>query len=199
MRGGDTRSVNPPQISSNPVLRHRYRFRAASAQTEYAISARNAVLAAGAVCSSANATLSAIAMAVRIRAIHIWAGAATAGTPVTASVKFAPIVNVGSNFGNIEISDTTMSTAIPAVVHAKTDKNTAAHVWNGPDAGGSIILAWLSFPAGAIVDVEAEWVLADDVAATNLAVASAAAGVMYYPPLDGGSDVLLPVSLITTT
>jgi hypothetical protein len=58
----------------------------------------------------------------------------------------------------------------------------------------------LTAPTGSIIDVDATCLLNDSTSATQaFTVAAGTLGVLYFLPLDGATDLFLPVSLLTTT
>jgi hypothetical protein len=97
-----------------------------------------------------------------------------------------------------EISDTTMSVSTPAHISAKPPIGSYAYTWLSPS--GSQFAFELTAPTGSIIDVHATYMLQDDQAAgTSYTVAAGTLGALYYLPLDGATDLYLPVGLGTTT
>jgi hypothetical protein len=86
---------------------------------------------------------------------------------------------------------------VPAHVTSKPPVGSAASFWLG---SASNTMFTLVAPVGSVIDVHCTHVLFDtQAAADTLAVAAGTLGALYYMPLDGVSDVYLPVSLGTTT
>jgi hypothetical protein len=122
----------------------------------------------------------------------MWGTTAAAGSSSTVSVNWA-----NSNFGaDIEVSDTSSSTAYPPYVTTSPPKGTEASWWHL--SSNTTALAYLNYPSGAIVDVDVELTLCDGDSPSTYAIASGLAGVVYYLSLDLVSHTLTPVSLTTT-
>ena len=189
------RRLNPPQIPTNVAVRHIYRFRSTSATTTV-IQDTNLCDIGGAMCTVVNTALRPLALTVKVHSVAIWAPPASQGAAATCSIAWT---SLGGNtyLQEIEVSDTTVSTAVPAHVHAKPPPGSGASVWLGR---GGVSIFWLTAPVGSVIDVDCTHVLNDTVdLGTALGVAAGNLGQLYWPPLDGVTDVYLPVSLQTTT
>jgi hypothetical protein len=184
--------MHPPQLRTNVIVKHRYRFTSTSA-TPQTIVDNDVVGIAGAVCSVANATLNLIAASVKIHSIEIWSPPASQGSAATCSVEWL------STFSpTIEVSDTTVSVSEPAHIRASPPSGSAASFWINPASAQNIMKVMA--PVGSIIDVKCTHLLIDEgTAGASYAVAAGTLGVLYYLPLDGASDVYLPTSLTTTT
>ena len=146
------------------------------------------------MCSTANNSVSLIANSVKVHKVSIWSPPAAQGGTATCSVTWS---TANDYTAMVEVSDTTMSTAIPAHVSTKPPPGSAASFWLG--AGTNTIFTVIA-PTGSIIDVHCTHVLYDTQAAgTTVTVAAGTLGALYYMPLDGATDVYLPVSLGTTT
>lgn len=184
--------LHPPQLRTNVVVKHRYRFVSTSG-TAQSIVADDLTGIAGAICTVANSTLSKVAKSVKLHSVEIWTPPASQGAAATCSLEWAG----ASNGPSIEVSDTTVSVSEPAHVRSVPPQGTPASFWQ--NAGGGQLMI-MTCPTGSIIDVVCSHVLYDDAAAgVTYAVAAGTLGVMYYLPLDGSSDVFLPASLNTTT
>ncbi len=186
--------MKPPEIASNVIVDHVYRFVSTSGNST-SITQANLIGIAGGVCTVANTTLSLIGNTVSVKRVSIWSPPSAQGQAVTCSVEWTSAVAAGGRM--IERSDTSVSTAMPAQVHARPPKGSLASFWLG---SGSDSVFVITAPAGSIIDVHAVHVL-EDAAGANLtyAVAAATLGDLYWLPLDGSTDLYTPVSLRTTT
>jgi hypothetical protein len=185
--------TQPPQLASNVQVVHTYRFRS-TVGTMVSIGQTNLRGIAGAVCCTANSDVRILAGAVKIHKISIWSPPASQGAVSTCSVIWSSAIDY---LPMVELTDTTMSTAIPAHVSAVPPKGCAASFWLG--AGTNNIVSIVA-PVGSIIDVHCTHVLQDDGASGSIyTVAAGTLGALYYLPLDGSTDGFLPVSLTTTT
>ncbi len=181
----------PPQLRTNVILKHRYRFTSTSGTAQTIID-DDVVGIAGAVCSVANSTLNMIAQSVKIHEIEIWTPPASQGSAATCSVEW-----LSTYSPSIEVSDTTVSVSRPAHVVARPPEGSAASFWINP--GGTQNIMKLTAPVGSIIDLKCTHVLVDGTVGRSYTVAAGTLGVLYYLPLDGASDVYVPTSLTTTT
>jgi hypothetical protein len=96
-----------------------------------------------------------------------------------------------------ETSAATMSVGVPTKIHATT-QGSAASTWIPNNGSGTVMT--LSYPAGAVVDVDVEFILSDNIT-SNTTVTPANSGSntkVYYVPLDGiTTHNLLPSRLNT--
>lgn len=184
--------MNPPQLATNLTVNHTYRFRSTNAAVQ-AITAQDLVFIAGAMCTTANTTMQNIAGSVKLRHVEIWSPPASQGAASTCSVEY--VGNAGTS--NREFSDSTVSTAVPAHLRCSPPPGSGAAFWAVPAAD---VLMNVTAPVGSIIDVSCTHVMRDDaVAGISYAIAAGTLGAVYYAPLDGVTDIFLPVSLSTTT
>lgn len=184
--------IKPPQIASNIVIDHVYRFVSTSGASTQ-ITQANLLGIAGGVGTVANTTISLIANAVSVKKVSIWSPPSAQGQAVTCSLEWTSL-----NGGRmIEVSDSSLSVAVPAVVVSRPPKGSLASLWLGNTADGVFVI---TAPTGSIIDVHAVHVL-EDAAGANITYAAAAVtlGDTYWLPLDGTTDLYTPVSLRTTT
>jgi len=189
------RLIHPPQIRSNPQLRHKYRFAVGSAGT-YIITNSDVLLACGVICTTANSVVTGIFSSFRIRSIEVWGGfvgSSTSNAPTTVAVNWngAPIF-----VANAEVSDTSVSSAYPAHIVARPPKNTNASFWQ---TASSNSLFDLVVPTNAMIDLEVDLIMSDNQDAVTGTVTTGTLGTEYFLALDGAaSNDLVPVSLNTT-
>ena len=181
-------------LQSNVQVTHTYRFRS-TAGTASTITAEDVLGIAGAVCTTANSTLHLIAAAAKIHRVSIWSPPPSQGSVATCSLAWLDEYNNAKEVK--EVSDTTMSTAVPAYLTTSPPQGSQAYHWISAGASNSMKI---TAPTGSVIDIHCTHTLYD--AATNsetYSVASGTVGALYYLPLDGSSDVFLPVGLQTTT
>jgi hypothetical protein len=183
---------HPPQLRTNVIVKHRYRFTSTSA-TPQNVTQVDILGIGGAVCSVANTTLRMIYDTVKLHSVEVWAPPASQGAASTCSLEWIG----GTYFAHTEVSDSSNSVAEPAHIKAVPPAGSDASFWmNGTVSD----IMTLTCPVGSIIDVVCSHLLIDTgVAGTAYTVAAGSLGALYYLPLDGASDVYLPTSLTTTT
>jgi len=185
-------SFDPPQIATNLIVSHRYRF-AASASFSGAISPAKVLSSLGVMGTVVNTTSSQLFKCFRLKRLEIWAPPPSQGSTVTTSVEW-----LGSaNSPNLEVSDTHVSVSRPAHLIAIPPKESLASFWQ-VDSGSALFN--LVAPVGSIIDMSLDMIMVDQSTASGtVATATAVLGKIYYLALDHGtSDLLVPVSLTTT-
>ncbi len=191
-QGSNALMADPPQISTNIVVRHTYRF-AASAAFSGAISPSKVLAALGTMGTVANTTVSFLFKCFRLRSLNLWAPPSSQGSTVTTSVEWLGT----ANSPNYEVSDTSVSVSRPAHVKAVPPKTSLASFWQV--ASGTALFNLVA-PAGTIIDMSVDMIMVDQTSAsTTIGAATVTLGEIYYLALDHGtSDLLVPVSLTTT-
>ncbi len=182
-----------PQIKSNIINRHTFRFRATAALSAVACTDANILGACGTVGTVLNTSVAVLAKTYRLRGLRMWAPCTTNGTPVTVSAEF--LANIQPS---VEYSDTSMSTTVPAYLDVKPLSNSIMFYWKVTASTNAFVLTG---PSGTIIDVDVEYIMDDDAAIlTTATVATAAVGFAYWLALDGpASNLIVPVSLQTTS
>lgn len=185
-------SFDPPQIMTNVIVNHRYRFRATAAFSG-AISQLQVLSSLGTMGTVANTTVAHLFKSFRLKNIEIWAPPPSQGATVTTSVEW---LGVG-NSPNLEVSDTHVSVSRPAYLKTAPPPQSLASFWQ-ISAGANLFN--LVAPVGAIIDISYEMIMVDQTSAsTTVGAATVTLGQVYYLALDHGtSDLLVPVSLTTT-
>jgi hypothetical protein len=184
---------NPPSLKSNIVLNHTFRYRSNNVIAT-AITSNGFLGGAGGICTVANTTLVGFFYALRIRRIKVWTITATAGTAATCSVEWQGQANTP----NMEVSDTSINTAVPAMLNSVPPRNSLAANWATANTGQLCIL---TCPVGTIVDVSLQLVAWDGEANNSINTISAGTlGQVYYLALDQPSSTqrYVPISLSTT-
>lgn len=184
--------TQPPQIESVVSVTRTFRFRS-TAGTASTISALNLCQAFGGIGTVTNTTIATLASAVKLHRISIWTPPASQGAVATCSVKW---ISATGGFTS-ELSDTSMSTAIPAHVSGRPPAGSrpSFQVASTSDPMFEIVA-----PTGSVIDVHATWMIRDQSNTSDTyAAATVTLGQIYWLPLDGTADLYLPVSLATTT
>lgn len=180
------RSVIPRQIAIRPVVPMTMRYLVATALSDIDVTSvmlRNMILAVSTETTSAQATP--IFRGVRVRSVDIWATTkpADAGSAIT-SLRFMWLGYAGffepkelSVFGTYDH---------PAHIHAVPPKNSLAAMWIDVSAGTADVFSFVTVPAGAVIDINFEYILADasdpaTEAMTEVTITSAVASGLYAP------------------
>jgi hypothetical protein len=185
----------PPQLKSNIVVRHTYRFTSTSA-TATAITPTSLLGAAGTVCNTGNTAVACIFQSVKVNKLRMWAPPPAQGSVATCSVEW--IGSVASQISNLEVSDSSNSTATPAIVSCRPPRQSLASFWQQP---GTNTLFTLTAPVGTIIDVSLSLIMQDDdVGVPGIGIATGTSGLIYFLSLDpNATHHYVPVSLTTTT
>jgi hypothetical protein len=192
--GASNAMSKPGQFKSNIIIHHTQRY--VTTGTGTTLTAKNIAASFGSMCTVTNSTCTTLYDAVRVKRIKIWGTAAAASS--TVSVEWSA-ASPGVNYANVEVSDTSTSTAYPPFVSTAPPRESLASFWT--NAFSSVVLATLTLPnAGTIIDVEAELIISDSAtAAETTTVVTGVLGEVYYLPLDGTTThSIIPVSNTTT-
>jgi len=194
-KGSKRGSQNPPQITSNIMYKHRYRFTSSSG-TATSITCLSAAGAVGGICTVVNSSLETWSGSVKIDEIEIWTPPASQGAAATCSVNWV------SNFvstNNQEVSDTTVSVGKPAHVCTRPPPMSISSFWQS--ASSTSTLCQITAPSGSIIDVVISSIISDDDTGPNpIAIGAGVLGNVYYLSLDpNATHRFTPISLTTTT
>jgi hypothetical protein len=193
-RGGMNK---PPQIKSNIIVRHVYRFVSQdnAIATPTALTPTSLLCAAGTFGITTNTTVRSMFQSVRVNKISAWAPSPFQGTAATVSVEW--VGSISSQLSNLEISDTSNSVSTPAIIHAVPPHNSLASFWQQPS---NDTLCTMNAPSGTIIDIDLSLILQDDdTSFADTTVATAVVGDTYYLSLDpNATHLYTPVSLRTT-
>jgi len=186
-------SVPVPMLRSNLIMSHTFRFTSAS-NSALAVTANSLIGVCGVKGTVLNTLTSALFDSVRVKSVKIWSPPSAQGAAVTCSVLWAS----GVNSPAVEVSDTSVSTAVPAHITSTPPPQSLASFWQRSAA--TTIFTTVA-PVGSIIDVALEMILSDDDGGlpVTFATATAALGQNYYLALDGVAvHQYTPVSLTTT-
>lgn len=191
------RNINPPQISSNVRMSHRFRFISSGAVSGITFTSDSLLGAAGGIGTVTNSTIALCYESVRLKKIEVWAPPASQGAAATVSVEW-----LGQNSPSIEISDTTLSVSQNAHIVGSPPRTSLASFWQVVGSPQNLFV--LTCPTGSVVDIEADYLFVDRSTAvgTALGLTTVVIGRVYFLALDRvgpGTNLLVPVSLNTTT
>jgi hypothetical protein len=183
----------PPQIQSNVTLSHRFRFVSTSG-TATSVTPTTLLGAAGTIGTVVNSRVVPMMESIRVREVSIWTPPASQGAAATCSVLWVGIANQSNN---MEVSDTTVSTATPAHIKTFPPRNSLASFWQ---QASNTSLFTVTAPSGSIIDVSLDMIVGDDENNITIFVVTATLGATYFLALDGTStNRFIPVSLTTTS
>jgi hypothetical protein len=183
-----------PQLKSNIQVSHVYRFVSSTNPTKLSITSAS-ILGAIGVFVTSSTTAVPIAESFKISKLVVM----TVGGTNTSTV--AVQWYAGANFASstIEVSDSSLSTTVPAYVVTRPPKGSISSFWvNGAD---SVPMFEISGGEVTYIDLHVSYVLADAsfTPPTITLTSSPTPGELYYLALDGpSSNILVPVSLVTT-
>jgi hypothetical protein len=190
------RTVDLPQLNARPMLTHTYRFAADNPLSAVDITEKDLLASLGSICTVANTTLRSVFYSVKLQSVEIWSTASSIGAISSMTLEWgsdAPVANT-----NLLVSDASISSSYPCHLFARPPKGSFAGMWM--DATNDNIVFTISTDSACIVDIRLTGILLDGSSSSaTVTVGTASLGVLYYPPLDGSTDKLLPVGLNTAT
>jgi hypothetical protein len=188
-----------PQIKSNIELKHRFRFQAsgtAGTITTSSITPTELLQSMGVMATSTTSGRP-IFESFKINLVEAWTTSSAAGFGSTITLLWGDSTQGAAN-NNLEVSDTTVSSAFPAHIMTSPPRGSNASFWQNGQA--SVNLFEITYSAGSVVDVHVTGILLDGSAGVGgpLTLVGATVGAIYYEPLDGRATGLLdPVALTT--
>jgi hypothetical protein len=190
------RSVDLPPLSARPRVTHTYRFAADNALSAVDITEKDLLAAMGSICTVGNTTLRSVFYSIKLHSVEMWSTAGTVGGISSMTLEWGSDASVANT--NLLITDASISSAYPCHIFAKPPQGSFASFWM--DATNDNIVFTVSTDSACVMDVNISGILLDgSVSSATVTVGTASLGVMYYPPLDGSTDKLLPVGLNTAT
>jgi hypothetical protein len=180
----------PPQLNTNIVVKHKFRFRCTTGGA-FVISSAD-VLGALGTTGVDGGTCVAVNDCFKVSSLSMWAPPPSQGTTATVAVEW----NGQAQASSTEFSDTTVSTAQPAYLRSMPPSSSLAHFWQTPKLG-SVSLLTLTAPTSTIVDLTVEYMSIDTgVQGLAFSTLGSSPGVISYLALDGyASNFLVPVAL----
>lgn len=192
----------PPRIDTVDYVRCRRRFYCTAVQNGLQVTVNGVLGAIGVVGAVTNTSGRPIAGTFRLRAIDVWVAANTS----TSSAGVCDI-DWGSASG-AHIRDTEPSVILPVgalgeimKVHAVPPPQSLASFWQGNVTTTETLFTITALNAGAIIDLDLEWTLADNVVNNTIALTTVVVGSFYRLALDdpSGTQTIVPINFATTT
>jgi len=198
-----------PQIDANPTNQLTARFggnvTASANETVVTISAQELLFIPGAIATSSS-SYSSIAQGMRIKSVDVWATPVVNGSSgaaiSTVSVGVAWYSSFQSASGKVQ-TDTSLSYATPAHVHAIPEKTSLCSFWFNQVGNAPFFdIIVQGTVAGSVtffltIDIRLEWVISNQSYAvlSKTTGSTMSAGALYYPPLDGPGGAFSRMSL----
>jgi hypothetical protein len=198
-----------PQIDANPINRMTARYGGnisiTSAESVITLSAQQLLFMPGAIATSSSA-YACFAQAIRIKSVDIWTTAVINGSSGAAissvSVGVAWYSSFQSASGRVQ-TDTSMSYASPAHVHAVPERASLCRCWTHQGGNAPLLdIVLQATVAGSVVifcsiDVNFEWIASNQSYAvlSKTTGSTMTAGSVNYPPLDGPAGFFSRLSL----
>jgi hypothetical protein len=132
----------------------------------------------------------------KIHYVEIWVPVPSIGGISSVNLNWSSDAAVGNS--DTVYSDASINPNKPAHIYATPPFGSAQSMWFN-ETGDENIFEIVTDSA-CIIDVHASGIVADKQIATDTyVVSSATIGTFFHPPLDGVTDVLIPVGLQTAT
>ncbi len=195
MNKENTSNRKPSKFDANIRVTHTYRFTTTATVTSSAIKVADLIGVCGVMNITSLTAHRAIAYAVRVKWVKVWAPAISTGSYISGSCS---VEWLGENYHpSIDKSDSTNSLSDPAYVHTSPPKGSDSGNWFSNDTTATLFN--LSCTAGAVVDVCLEYVLNDSTLVLTVTSGSnGTVGQIYYRYLDASTSAsLVPVGLRT--
>lgn len=192
----EPKSMQPPAYQSQKILNKTTRYTFTQATAYASVYTQELLMSIGAICITGGnpGTLAPIAGSFRIKRIRVWGCPPALGTGCTVAINWSPSSNT-TYVPPLEVSDTSMSTAIPAYIDVRPPKQSLAGFWQSPTS--SVQLFKVASPVGGYMDIDTEFIISanDVIPSTYTTSTSVTQGSMYYVPLDGSNNTVTPVNL----
>ncbi len=129
--------------------------------------------------ATTSTAVSPLAFAIRMKRIRIWFTSPTVGTSISATVEW----NAGSTgflLDNVSCAATTMSTTEPACLDTRPPTESLGSWYQGGTTSTTNVLFAMSAPAGAIVQIDYDWVPNfTEATFSSVTVSGAVVGTLY--------------------
>jgi len=185
-QGGVPVQIRPAPFRANVEHRHVFRFTSTNA-TSASMTDNEILTAAGVIATSATVG-AAIHSSFKIHRVTIWSPPASQGASTTCSLNWVQVVER-------EISDTSVSTAVPAYLTSVPPAGSQAAFWNSNQ--GTTLFSMVA-PVGSIIDIDLTLIMQDNLGSASAVLVGATVGNAYYCCLDSNTNatgIYKPVSL----
>jgi hypothetical protein len=184
-----------PSRSVRPQITHTYRFASDSAVNQ-TITERDVLKAFGMMCTITNSSMKSIVSSARIHYVEVWVPVPTVGSICSVNLNWSSDASVGNR--DTTYSDASINPNRPAHIHATPPRGSAQSLWFNET--GDEILFQIITDSACILDIHMSGTLHDGTSdSSTYVVTTATIGRVYFPPLDGPTDALIPVGLQTAT
>lgn len=175
-------SSHPPPVVVQPVQFFILRTIATSAETDEAFNFNTLASLLG-IIATGSTTSTYLSSVFRLKRLQIWGPVATAGTPVTVSLRLAQS-NLDFSSPPKTWSDTSVSFDHPAFVDFHPPKGSLIDKWHTSVQGDQAFL--MTFPVGSTIDFHFNFVLNDALALQNgPTLSGATVGTIYHKIVAG--------------
>jgi len=185
-----SRHLEPPPLATSITVTFTARYQAtAQSATPNILSPKD--IAGSVVCPTVtNMTGALIFESMKVNWIKMWAGPASGNTPSTISIEFAS-GSAGSYGRSRHVIDTSIGTTRNAHCMLAPDPHSQAAQWHPTTVTTGLVT--LAYVAGTVVDVNVSYTIANNLAATTVAISTGTVGNLGRLPLDGPAGELIPV------
>jgi hypothetical protein len=172
--------TSPPQLDIVTVHSKSVTLQTSAAQTDFDFT--QLMIARFLSMATGTTTAYPIPYSTKIRRVRIWAAANALAASTTVNLEWN---NASTGFlsNNLVVSDTTVSSTIPAYISTRPPKNTEAAWWcagGGGATGATNALFTVSCPGGALIRIDYDFTLnATEPASSSFTVAAATVGTVF--------------------
>jgi len=181
--GRSTNSLHSiPAFKSNIIVSHKFRYLCVAAIN---VDITNSALLQtfGSICTVLNSQGVAFGESFKVKNIKCWAPPPTQGSSATCSLEWTTTGSAVLYNTNLEVSDTSINPSSPAYYSTTPPKGSNASFWQ---TAGTNVLLHIIAPIGSIIDIDVQYILADDNnvrLGVTYASGAATLGNVYYHDL----------------
>ncbi len=188
------RSARPNKwLASSPI--HRVvRFGVVAAQTETDFTVNNVLYAL--CCASSTTFVNSLAYATKLKRVRIWFTSPTVGTAISSTIEWNAAAT-GFLVNGSSVSEVNASTTDMVCLEARPPSSTLASWYQGGATAGTNVLFSFSAPAGAVMEIEYDYVLnTTEALVGSLGVTGATPGTVYCKAINANVLALPPLNSI---
>ncbi len=189
------RSSQPPKWLACQPTHRLVRLGVVADQTETDVTVQNVMFFQ---CLATSTTIVwTLAYAIKLKAVRIWFTSKTVGTTLSATIEWNAAAT-GFLVSGRSVSESNVSTTEPVMLEARPPKSTLSSWYQGGPTVGANSLFSFSAPAGAILEIEYDWVMASTEAnpVASIAVTSAVTGNVYCRGVNANVLALPPLNSV---